>query len=139
MRVLGEMTWMPTAFLDERYVSWEAVDDRRARATLNVGSRSVTLTFTFDDEDMPTRIDALRWRDICGGNSELTPWTAKATEFSSDHGNASPGSRISGMEALRACSSSRFCVDIGPSRSERCSSFPEVGLARDVELTHRPR
>jgi hypothetical protein len=34
MRLLGEMTWLPTAFLDGRYVRWSAVDEHRASATL---------------------------------------------------------------------------------------------------------
>ena len=35
-RMLGEMTWFPTAFLDDRYVAWSAIDDRRTQATLRV-------------------------------------------------------------------------------------------------------
>jgi hypothetical protein len=37
LRLLGEMAWFPTAFLDQRYVTWEAVDDRRATVVLRVG------------------------------------------------------------------------------------------------------
>jgi hypothetical protein len=36
MRLLAEMTWFPTALLDERYVTWAPVDDAQARATLRV-------------------------------------------------------------------------------------------------------
>jgi hypothetical protein len=42
LRLLGELTWLPTAYLDHRYIRWSAVDDRHAAATLTVAGRSVT-------------------------------------------------------------------------------------------------
>jgi hypothetical protein len=39
LRLLGEMTWMPTALLDRRFVRWSAVDDHRASATLSINGR----------------------------------------------------------------------------------------------------
>ena len=41
LRVLGEMPWFPTAFLDDRYVTWTSVDGRQAEAKLRVNGREV--------------------------------------------------------------------------------------------------
>jgi hypothetical protein len=46
LRYLGEISWFPSAVLNE-YVSWEAVDPLRARATLSVGEQRVEGLFTF--------------------------------------------------------------------------------------------
>jgi hypothetical protein len=32
VRLLAEIPWLPTSFLDSRYVRWVAVDDHRASA-----------------------------------------------------------------------------------------------------------
>ncbi len=41
LRLLGEMVWFPTSFLDDRFVTWEAVDDRSARALLRQSHHEV--------------------------------------------------------------------------------------------------
>jgi hypothetical protein len=80
MRLLGELTWFPTAFVDDRYVTWAAVDDRHARATLRVGGRDVTGTFELGDDDLPQRFRAQRYRDTPNGGV-LTPWEGRSTDF----------------------------------------------------------
>jgi hypothetical protein len=81
LRLLGEMTWFPTALLDERYVRWSAVDDRRARATLEVSGRSVSGEFTFGPDDLPVAFSADRYRDTGGGTSVLTPFVGRMSDF----------------------------------------------------------
>ena len=81
LRLLGEMTWFPTAFLDDRYVSWQAVDDRRAKATLRVNGREVTGLFTFGDDGLPATFSAERYRDLGKGGSVLTPFTGRSSDF----------------------------------------------------------
>jgi hypothetical protein len=80
IRVLGEMMWFPTAFLDERYVAWSAIDDRSARATLRLGGHEVSAVFHFGPDGMPARICANRYRDV-NGEGVLTPWTGLARDF----------------------------------------------------------
>lgn len=79
LRLLGEMTWFPTALLDSRYVSWTPVDDHRASATLRVGNRAVTGTFEFD-ADLPVTFTAERYRDVGAGQSVLTPFVGRFTD-----------------------------------------------------------
>jgi hypothetical protein len=81
VRMLGEMTWVPTAFVDGRYVTWEALDDARARARLRVNGRQVTAIFEFGADGMPARVTAERYRDLGGGKSALTPFVGTIAEW----------------------------------------------------------
>jgi hypothetical protein len=76
VRLLGELTWMPTALADPRYVRWAPVDDASARATLRVGGREVSATFRFGADGMPATFEADRYRDL-GGRSVLTPYVGR--------------------------------------------------------------
>lgn len=80
IRVLAEMMWFPTAFLDDRYVTWSAIDDQCARATLRLGGHEVSAVFHFGPDGMPERICANRYRDV-DGKGVLTPWTGLARDF----------------------------------------------------------
>lgn len=75
LRLLGEMPVFPTALLDNRYVTWAAVDDRRARATLRVNGREVAGVFEFGEDDLLATFTADRYRDLGRGKSVLTPWS----------------------------------------------------------------
>jgi hypothetical protein len=81
LRLLGEMVWFPTSFLDERYVRWSAVDDHRAAAALAVNGRSVSGDFTFGTDDLPATISADRYRDTGNGTSALTPFVGRMSDF----------------------------------------------------------
>jgi hypothetical protein len=80
-RVLGEMTWFPTAFLDSRYVTWTAVDDQTAQATLRVNGREVTGVFSFGPDGLPVSFRAQRYRDIGRGESVLTTFSGEYADY----------------------------------------------------------
>jgi hypothetical protein len=86
LRLLGELVWFPTAFLDERYVTWEAVDDRRATAGLRVGGREVRGVYVFGEDGMPASFQADRYRDVGGGRSQLTPFRGECADFRDEGG-----------------------------------------------------
>jgi hypothetical protein len=86
VRLLAEMTWVPTAFLDGRYITWEALDDSRARARLRVNGREVSAIFEFGVDGMPARVTATRHRDLGGGKSALTPFVGTIAEWREVHG-----------------------------------------------------
>jgi hypothetical protein len=86
LRLLGEMVWFPTAFLDERYVTWTPVDGRRATATLRVGGREVSAVYEFGEDGLLTAFRADRYRDIGGGRSALTPFTGESGDFRDEGG-----------------------------------------------------
>ena len=52
MRYFMEALWYPTALLPSQGVKWEAIDDRSARATLDDGEISSTLTFRFQADGL---------------------------------------------------------------------------------------
>ena len=81
LRLLGETTWFPTAFLDDRYIGWTAIDDRHARATLRLAGREVACLFEFGDDGLPARIEADRYRDLGSGRSVLTPWSGESSDY----------------------------------------------------------
>lgn len=81
LRLLGEIVWFPTAYLDERYVSWSALDSGRARATFRVNGRTVSGDFVFGPDDLPATFSADRYRDVGGGQSVLTPFVGRLSDF----------------------------------------------------------
>lgn len=86
LRLLGEMAWFPTVFLDERYVTWTPLDDRRATAILRVGGREVRGVYAFGDDGMPAAFLADRYRDVGGGRSVLTLFSGECAEFREEDG-----------------------------------------------------
>ena len=73
-RLLAEMVWLPTSLLPGRGVTWEAVDDRTARATLSHAGTSVWLDFQFGEQGEIVRASTPeRSRDVEGA-SVPTPW-----------------------------------------------------------------
>lgn len=78
-RYLAEMLWYPSLALSE-HVSWKAVNDHTATATMNYGGTTGDCTFFFNPEGMPERISAMRYR---GGdeNAQLTEWVIDVQEF----------------------------------------------------------
>ncbi len=80
LRLLGEMVWFPTAYADARFVTWTAVDEHSARATLRVADREVSAEFRFGADGMPTTVLAERMRDV-DGKGVLTPWLAECDDF----------------------------------------------------------
>lgn len=80
LRLLGEVAWFPTAFLDSRYIRWSPQDDRHATATLEVNRRSVSAQFAFGSDNLPSTFSAERYRDV-GGRSVLTPFLGRLSDY----------------------------------------------------------
>ena len=59
-RFLGEMVWLPSMALNP-YISWEAVDNSTAMATINYQGTSGSGTFHFNDEGDFIRFTAMRY------------------------------------------------------------------------------
>lgn len=77
-RYLGEAIWLPTALLPGPHLTWEAIDDRRARATLTAAGSSATLTFHFGADDLVDRVHASeRLYDDGRHAPQLHPWQAR--------------------------------------------------------------
>jgi hypothetical protein len=80
LRLLGELTWLPTVLRDRRYVTWAPLDDASARATLRVGGREVAATFHFGPDRLPATFTGERYRDV-DGKGVLTPFTGACADY----------------------------------------------------------
>ena len=81
MRFLAESAWYPTVLLPDQGVTWEAVDDTHARATLTDGNVTVALTFAFDEQGLISSVSAEgRYREV-DGEHILTPWQGRFWDY----------------------------------------------------------
>jgi len=86
VRYLAEAVWMPTALLPSHGVSWAALDDTSARATLTAGGTTVSLDFFFGADGMVERIyTPARGRDV-KGTAVPTPWEGRWLEYAERDG-----------------------------------------------------
>ena len=77
MRYLAESVWFPTALLPSQGVTWEPVDDRRAKAAITDNGRTVCLTFSFNSEDeIESVYSPDRYREVDGAFLP-TPWEGR--------------------------------------------------------------
>jgi len=86
IRYLAEAVWFPAALLPGNGVTWEAVDDHSAIATLTHADLAVSLLFTFNDEDEIIQVYAeARGRDV-EGEYVPTPWTGRFWHYQEMNG-----------------------------------------------------
>ena len=71
LRYLAEAVWFPTALLPRAGVTWEAVNDHAARATLEDGRNAASLLFHFDEDGLVERVTGERYRQEV---DEFVPW-----------------------------------------------------------------
>jgi hypothetical protein len=88
LRYLGEIVWFPSAALSDR-ITWEAIDERSARATMRDGGVTVSAVFTFDDRGRFTSLTADRYMGV-GSKSTLERWFIPATAWRSVRGIEMP-------------------------------------------------
>jgi hypothetical protein len=74
-RYLGEAVWLPTALLPSEHLTWEAMDDTTARATLTDGAVSVSAEFQFGPGGPIVGVSMTRERDV-KGRAVPTPFEA---------------------------------------------------------------
>jgi len=90
VRYLAEAVWYPTALLPGEGVSWEPIDDRSARATVEHRETAASAVFHFDDEDLITRVTAERPRRRPDGRFEPTPWIGSFADYRERNGVTVP-------------------------------------------------
>jgi hypothetical protein len=77
MRFFAEAAWYPTALLPSQGIDWEAVGDRSAQGTLTEGDTSITMLFTFNDQDLIESVQAEARGRTVGGKVIPTPWLGR--------------------------------------------------------------
>ncbi|MEZ4504403.1 MAG: DUF6544 family protein [Thermomicrobiales bacterium] len=77
LRYLNETMWFPAALVLPN-VTWDAVDDASARATLTNAGQSVSAVFVFDDQDRLATMTADRWNDT---DQAIRPWSTPISDW----------------------------------------------------------
>jgi hypothetical protein len=73
-RWLAETAWFPTALLPGQAVTWTAVDDSTARATVTEGKTTASLDFHFGADSLVAYVRAGARGRMVGNRSVPTPW-----------------------------------------------------------------
>jgi hypothetical protein len=89
LRYLAEGVLMPTALLPSSGVSWTAVDDNTARASLSDHGTTVSAMFHFGPRGEIARVTAVRQRQVDGA-AVMTPWVGRFNEYKSVQGMMIP-------------------------------------------------
>ncbi|MDY0296856.1 MAG: hypothetical protein RB296_06010 [Acidobacteriota bacterium] len=77
MRFFAEAVWYPTSLLPSQGVTWEAMDNTRASATITDGTTTIKLVFRFDSEGLIDSVYADgRYRELNGGLASV-PWQGR--------------------------------------------------------------
>jgi len=89
-RYLSELVWFPTALLPGQGVTWSAIDDSRALATLSDSGMTVSLEFRFNDRGEVAEIFTPgRYREV-ERNYVLTPWGGRHWNYEERQGMLIP-------------------------------------------------
>jgi hypothetical protein len=77
LRYLNELMWFPAGAISP-YITWDAIDETSARATMSYGGVSAPATFVFDAQGRLTTMVADRFdRD----DGRVNPWSTPITEY----------------------------------------------------------
>ena len=80
VRWLVEAVQFPTALLPGEGLSWSAIDDSTARATLTDGATTVAADFRFGERGEVVIVSAMRHREV-NGAFVLTPWVGRWSDY----------------------------------------------------------
>lgn len=74
MRYLAEAAWYPTALLPSQGVTWFAIDESSANATIHDGHHAVTMLFRFDEFGMIESVSSDKRAATEGSRMVMRPW-----------------------------------------------------------------
>jgi len=77
LRFLAEATWYPTRLLPGNGMSWDAIDDSTARATLRDGDVDASLEFHFDAQGFVREVSTPARDRTVGDRLVPTPWRGR--------------------------------------------------------------
>lgn len=89
-RYVAEMPWYPTALLPSQGVRWQAMDDRRANATVSDGTVSITCMVVFNADHLIETIRVEKRAAITGTRTVMMPWEARLSGYQYRHGMLVP-------------------------------------------------
>jgi hypothetical protein len=92
MRFFAETAWYPTALLPSQGVTWSAVDDQTANATLADGPLRLTLRFGFSATSVIESVRAEGRGRTVGKTVVMTPWEGRYSDYREHEGMRVPHS-----------------------------------------------
>jgi hypothetical protein len=90
LRFLAESAWYPTALLPSQGVSWEAINDRSARASLTDGATTVAVEFCFGDDSLIQTIYTPARHRTVKGKLTIAPWQVQLWNYAKRDGMLIP-------------------------------------------------
>ena len=90
MRFLAEATWYPTRLLPGNGMSWDAIDDSTARATLRDGDVDASLEFHFDAQGFVREVSTSARDRTVGDRLVPTPWRGRFWNYALRNGMRIP-------------------------------------------------
>ncbi|TYQ26219.1 hypothetical protein PseudUWO311_13245 [Pseudanabaena sp. UWO311] len=87
LRFFAEAAWYPTSLLPSQGVSWEAINDRSALATLTDGKTTASVVFQFNAEGV---IASMRAEERYRDKTTAMPWSGRFGEYSLESGMLIP-------------------------------------------------
>lgn len=139
MRWFAEAAWYPTALLPSQGVSWEAVDEHSANATVVDGPLSLTLLFGFDDAGLIVSVRAAARGAGVGKDMVMLPWLCALSNYQPQQGMMLPMAgeaawlRPEGRKAYFRGTVRRMSVEFSrPPSSDSPTPAPPGGIARPV-------
>lgn len=90
MRYMMESVWYPTALLPSQGVTWAAVDEVSADATMVDGDISMTLRFTFSAAGLVEAVRAEARGALIGGKVVMMPWEGRVSNYQERDGMRVP-------------------------------------------------
>ena len=91
-RLLAEAPWNPTLLLPSADLTWKAIDERRAAATLTHGGETVSIEFRFNDAGEVASVYAAERPRSFGTTYVATPWEGRFTHYVTIKGMRVPSS-----------------------------------------------
>jgi hypothetical protein len=90
LRWLAETAWVPTALLPGGAVTWEAIDEERARATVTDRGTTASVEMRFGADRLVASVFASDRPRTVGGQNVPTPWEGTWTAFGPRNGMRVP-------------------------------------------------
>lgn len=94
-RYLGEAVWLPTALLPSQGVSWSAIDESRALATMTGGATTTSVEFRFGADGLVASIFVPdRLYDDGKNPPSVHPWQGRNLRYVPMHGMMVPDDSV---------------------------------------------
>lgn len=90
MRFFAEAAWYPTALLPSQGIHWEEAGDCSAQGTLTEGDMTITMLFTFNEQDLIESVRAEARGRTVGSKVILTPWYGRFWNYEERSGMQVP-------------------------------------------------